>query len=495
MPPYKTINLHPTSHLVSSLDTDTFDVICIGSGWAGRVLASRVAASGLKSLVIETELIGGDCPFWACVPSKALLRPAESLEDSRQVQGVKETVSADRVDVGAVFARRDKITTNWDDRVALVPSIKKSGAHVIRGKGRIAGEREVIVEDLNGAARTLHARRAVAVCTGSEPIIPPIPGLSDACPWTPRQATSSSTVPKHLLIIGAGAVGCEMATAYQSFGSEVTIVTSGPRLLHRFDPEVGELLRKSLEDKGVTIHASAAIIRISRDSASGRIIAVLGTGDILHADEVLVAAGRRAKTAGIGLDTYNLPTDGSPIPVNESLCVETVPGQWLYAAGDVNGRHPLTHGSKYHGRIMANSILGASEKAAPEPWSPIAATADTLAQPQVIFTRPTVASVGLTRTDAEKAGISYRAITSPSLTTASRIRRDDAADGWAQWIVEKSTNRLLGATLVGDEVGELIHAYTVAIVGQMTLDRLAHAVPAFPTLSEVHLNLLEAAGL
>lgn len=496
MPEYNSINLHPSTHLLESLKTDTYDVICIGSGWAGRVLAARVVKAGLSALIIEEELLGGDCPFWACVPSKVLLRSQDALEDAASVGGAKEKLNGARgVDVQAVFGRRDKFTANWDDGAILVPMVESSGVHIVRGKGRLSGEKKVAVASQDGQHRTLQARHAVAICTGSEPFMPDIPGLREAKPWTPRHATSASQAPKSLVVIGAGAVGTEMATAYASFGTKITLVSSTPEILARFDPEAGRLVRESFVAKGMQVHLSTKATKVHR--ASEKLVKVsLSDGTTVEAEQVLVAVGRRAQTADIGLEHFGIDTKGAPVAVDDSLCVRNVPGGWLYAGGDVVGRHPLTHGSKYHGRIMSNVIIARAkgQSADGSPWSQTAATADIKALPQVVFTDPNVASVGHTKASATKAGLKFQAVSAPVATLGSRIRSDDADQGWAQWLVEEGSNKLLGATLVGKDVGEQLHAFTVAVVGEMTLERLSHAIPSFPTSSEVYLNLVEAAG-
>lgn len=497
MPPYETINLHPANHAFSVLKTDTYDVICIGSGWAGRVVAARVVKAGLSAVVVESELVGGDCPFWACVPSKVLLQSQQALDEATAVGGARELLNGYKaaVDSEAVFQRRDAFTAGWDDSKLLVPMVENSGASVVRGVGKLVGEKRVEVEATDGGTAVLVANHAVVVCTGSEPIIPNIPGLAASRPWTPRHATSASEAPNHLVIIGAGAVGCEMATAYASFGSKITLVSSTSEVLPQYDMEAGRLVRLSLESKGAKVYLSSTITEVKRESDS-TVKVHLASGETIKADEILVAAGRKPITHGIGLEKFDVPTDGRPIPVDESLRVESVPDGWLYAGGDVNGRHPLTHGSKYHGRVIANAILARANgsKIAPQPWDKTSATADVCALPQVVFTTPVVASVGFTHKGAEKAGRRIRVINTPIATLASRIRDDNAHDGWAQWVVEEGSHKLLGATLVGDGAGELLHASTVAVVGEVPLDRLAHAVPSFPTLSEVYLNLLEAAG-
>jgi pyruvate/2-oxoglutarate dehydrogenase complex dihydrolipoamide dehydrogenase (E3) component len=502
MPITDTINLHPKSHPPSSLKLHTYDVICLGSGWAGRVIAARCVAAGLTALVIEKELIGGDCPFWACVPSKALLRPAEALEAAKMVGGAKERLISENiaVDVEAVFRRRDAYTSRWDDNDHLVPMVENSGADLVRGVGKIIGEKKVIVDNDQDSVE-LDARHAVAICTGSEPAIPSIPGLAEAKPWGPREATSSSIVPEHLLVLGGGVVGCEMATAYSSFGSKVTLISSSTELLPRLDPEAGKLVRESLTRRGVTVLLLTSIKSVQRETLGGRVITQLSSRQTLTGSEILVATGRRPVTQNIGLESIglrHLAESGRPLPVDESLCMTEVAGNWLYAAGDVNGRALMTHTSKYHGRIAANAIIARAEGEFPQhpaKFDSFSATADHFSVPQVIFTNPTVASVGLTRTAAEHEGRVVREITAPVATLGAKLHAEGYADGWAQWIVDADSGVLLGATIVGQDAADLLHASTIAVVGGMKLQQLVHAIPCFPTMSEVYINLIDAAGL
>ncbi|KUJ21388.1 dihydrolipoamide dehydrogenase [Mollisia scopiformis] len=494
MPSYSSINLHPSTHPISSLKTHTFDVICIGSGWAGRVTAARVVKTGLTALIIEQELVGGDCPFWACVPSKAILRPNEALEAARAVTGVGEKVAEGGVVVESVWKRRDDFTGMFDDTKLLVPMVENSGVTLVRGKGKLVGVKKVSVVALDGSEVELEARVAVAICTGSEPAIPdPLKAVN---PWTPREATSSSTVPEHLVIVGAGAVGTEMATAYSSFGSKVTLISSTKEILPKIDEEGAKLVRESLTSKGVNVILATKVTDAARE-ADNSVKVTLSNGSTFSANEILVAAGRRAQTANIGLESFGLKGDGSFLPVEESLRVTSVPGKWLYAGGDVNGRAPLTHSSKYHGRIISNAISADfnNSPTSTTEWSRVTATADRLATPAVIFTDPAVASVGLTRKAAQKAGIKFKEINAPVATLGAMLHAEGYAAGWAQWIVDQQSNKLLGATFVGKEVADLLHASTVAVVGGMTLEQLSHAIPSFPTTSEVYLDLLDAAGL
>lgn len=418
MPLYASINRHPSDHSVSELQERTFDVICIGSGWAVRVAAPRLIKAGPAVVIIEDELVGGECPFWACVPSKALLRPQDALEEAKVVEELKERMDAAKgLDAEKVFDRRNTYAHNFDDGDALVPMVLGMGASLMRGTGSLVGVKKVAVESLSGERIELEARHAIILGTGSDPVVPNIPGLAEAKPWISRHATSSSIAPDHLIVLGGGVVGVEMVTAYASFGSKVSLVCREPTLLSKLDPEVGELLGKSFESRGIVVYTSTEATKVTRE-ANGMVKVDLSNGEILTGSEVLVAAGRRARTTGAGLEQFGINTDGRPITVHESLHPISVEGDWLYACGDVNGRAPLTHGCKYHGRVVANAILANVEgaKIPSTDWSPISATADRLALPQVVFSSPEVGSVGLTRKAAAKAGIAVRFITAPVIT-------------------------------------------------------------------------------
>ena len=484
---------------ISSLRTHVYDVICIGSGWASRPIASRAVAAGLTALIIDKDLMGGDCPFWACVPSKALLRPSEALEAANSVGGARERITKPSVDVEAVFARRDAFTRGWDDEKLLVPAILDTGTDLLRATGMLIGEKKVDVSSKDGGTAELIARHAVAVCTGSVPTIPDVPGLKEAKPWTPREATSSSKVPDHLIVIGAGAVGCEMATAYSSFGAEVTVISTTAEILPKVDHEAGQLVRKSLESRGVKFLLQTTLTRVER-KGDASVLVMTSSGVSITASEILVAAGRKACTSGSMLEIFGAPPVGNPVEVDESLRVKhVVDNNWLYAVGDINGRSPLTHMCKYQARIAANAIIrqarGEAVSATRTPWDPVSATADHVAIPQVIFTQPAVASVGLTRAAAEKQKRDVRVVETTAVTVGALLHGDGFGEGWAQWIVERESNKLLGMTVVRQDATELIHAATVAIVGGLRLDQLAHAVPCFPTMSEVYLSLADAVGL
>lgn len=495
MRPSERVNLHPSTHSPAELPTKSFDVICIGSGWAGRVLAARIVKAGLSALIVESELFGGDCPFWACVPSKVLLRSPEVLNAAKGVGGARERVNGDNVDTSAMFKRRDMITMGWDDTEGLIPLIESTGAHMVRGVGKLAGEKKVQVIPNQGEAVLLDARLAVVLCTGSSPVIPNVPGLREANPWTPRDATSASYVPEHLIIVGGGVVGSEMATAYSSFGAKVTVIASSTEILAGVDSEAGKIVRESLEARGVSFHLSAKVIKVQRP-AEDKVIVELSSGSSLSGSEILLAAGRKANLEEIGLEDVRVRVEGRFLPVDEHLRVRGVEGKWLYAAGDLNGRAPLTHISKYHAAVAANAILANAKGESDEgdEWSNNSATADKKAVPQVIFTDPVVASVGLTRTAAKAQGLSFREITAPMTSPGYNIHSDEPASSWAQWLLDDD-NRLVGATFVGTDAAEVLHASTMAIVGGITLDRMMHAIPSFPTLSWMYYNLMDAAGV
>ena len=498
MRPSQSINIHPATHPTSSLPTKSFDAIFIGSGWAPRIATPRLVKAGLSSLIIESELVGGECPFWACAPSKVLLRPQEALESTAAVGGAKESLTTDHdVNVEGTFKRRDAFTGDWNDLGHFVPAIEDAGGHVVRGHAQIVGEKKVHVTSHQGETIALEARLAVVIGTGSGAIMPDIPGLKEANPWTARDATSSSTVPEHLIIMGAGAVGAEMATAYLSFGARVTVVQAGPEILPAVDTSAGKLVRESLEHHGAVVKVGTKITQVKREE-NGTITVQLSDGSSLAGSELLVAAGRTGRHTNLGLDSIGVKPKGHWIEVDDRLQVMGVDGVWLYAVGDVNGRALFSHTSKYHGRVVANAIIAKTSQTNDAleqlPWAADVAQADNAAVPQVIFTNPVVGSIGLTQKAAEKKAIKFRSVNAPSLTFGGKVHADDKGPGWAQWILDDG-NRILGATFVGAEAADLLHASTVAVVGGLTVQQMAHAIPCFPTMSEVYLNLCDAAGI
>jgi pyruvate/2-oxoglutarate dehydrogenase complex dihydrolipoamide dehydrogenase (E3) component len=473
------------------MDADqVVDVVIIGGGPAGENVVERVVRGGLTAAVVEAELLGGECSYWACVPSKAMLRPVDLLAAARQAPGAAQAISG-RIDVGAVLARRDEATSNRNDR-GQVEWIGGLPATLVRGHGRIAGVRTVDVAS-NGSGQTLHARHAVVVATGSRANIPPIPGMADTRPWTSREATSLRTVPERLAVIGGGVVACEMAHAVKGLGAtEVTMLVRGAGLLERMEPFAGKLVAESLEASGVRVRTGTGVSAVSR-AGDGAVTVTLSDGGTVEADELLVAAGRTLNTDDVGLETVGLEP-GKPVAVDDSLRADGVEGGWLYAVGDVNGRNLLTHMGKYQGRVCGDVIVArAQERSDDGPG--LRATSDAVGAPQVVFTSPEACSVGLTESAAHERGHDVRAVEYEigSVTGAYLLAED--YQGRAKAVVDESRRILLGVTFVGSGVAELLHSATVAVTGQIPLEQLWHAVPAFPTVSEVWLRLLEKYGL
>jgi pyruvate/2-oxoglutarate dehydrogenase complex dihydrolipoamide dehydrogenase (E3) component len=454
-----------------------FDVVVLGAGPAGEVCAGRLGESGQEVAVVESHLIGGECSFYACMPSKGLLRPGELLAEVRRIPGVREAVTGD-LDSGAVLRRRDEIIHNLDDS-SQVPWLEQRNVAVVRGAGRLDGERRVQAGD-----DALVARKAVVVATGSSPLIPPIDGLREAKPWTNREATTAKEVPGRLAILGGGVVGVEMAQAYSSLGSDVTLIERGDRLVAREEPFASDDVEQSLRENGVDVRLGVGATSVRAEG--GEVTIELEDGGPVRADELLVAIGRKLNSEDIGLETVGLEP-GKPVLVDDSM--RTREHAWLYAIGDVNGRALLTHMGKYQARIAADVILG-------YPSGCIASNADGSRSPRVIFTDPHVAAVGYTLDAAQQDGLNVRAVDVPTQGNAgaSFYGRDDAR-GTTRLVVDDDRNVIVGATFTGPEIAEFLQAATIAVVGEITLDRLFHAVPSFPTRSEVWLYLLEALGI
>jgi pyruvate/2-oxoglutarate dehydrogenase complex dihydrolipoamide dehydrogenase (E3) component len=478
---------------MSASEPDTYDVIVIGAGPAGENAADYAVHGGLTAAIVEAELVGGECSYWACMPSKALLRPIEVAGLTHSLQGVVAT----RPDVAGALARRDAFVHGHDDggQVAWATS---AGIDVIRGRGRLDGERTVVV-DADGASRTLHARHAVVVATGSTPSIPPVEGLAEAEPWTSRDVTNIHEVPRRVLIVGGGVVACEAATWLVGLGCEqVTLLEMGPGLLARNEPFAGELVADALGELGVDVRLRAALERVEAGPVAthhegvprGREAIATVDGERLVVDEIVVAAGRHPSTAGLGLETVGIGDEGA-LEVDDHLAATAAPGDWLYAVGDVNGRALLTHQGKYQARI-AGDVIAARAQGQPLEDERHTALADHGAIPQVTFTDPQVASVGLTEAQARDGGATVRTVeVDLGAVAGASLVRDDYR-GRAKLVIDTDAGTLLGATFVGSDVAELLHSATIAVVGRVPVARLWHAVPSYPTISEGWLRLLEA---
>jgi pyruvate/2-oxoglutarate dehydrogenase complex dihydrolipoamide dehydrogenase (E3) component len=510
-----------------------FDVIVVGGGAVGENAADRAGRTGLSVALVEHALVGGECSYYACMPSKALLRPGGALAAARAVPGAAGAVTG-RVDAAAVFRWRDEVTHGWDDS-SQVRWTDSAGITLVRGHARLAGPKVVDVargERASGPARAsvgqsapadasdgggpsddegtvrLVARHAVVLATGSSPVVPPVDGLADVDPWTSRDATSAHAVPPRLLVVGGGVVGVEMATAYAELGSEVTLVVRGPRVLAGAEPFAGDAVAAALQALGVRVLLDSQVAAVARTDR-GIEAAVTGSGaGTVTADRVLVAAGRRPGTTDVGVETVGLEV-GRPVAVDDAMCATGVDGGWLFAVGDVTGRTGTTHQGKYDARVAGDVIAarfggsgaggsGSAEADAERtagPWSRYRATADHRSVPQVVFTHPEVAWVGLTEAAAQDAGLKVRAIDYDLADVSGAYVYDPGYAGRGRLVVDDERGVVVGATFVGPDVAELLHAATVAVVGEVPLDRLWHAVPAYPTISEVWLRFLETAGL
>lgn len=447
-------------------------MVVIGAGPAGEVCAGSLAREGLDVALVERELVGGECAYWACMPSKALLRPGQLLAEVRRVPGAREGLGTG-LDAAATLRRRDDVIHELDDTGQL-PWVRERGIRLVRGRARLEGERRVRVgEELLGA------RRAVIIAVGSGARLPPVDGLAELAPWTNRQATTAAAVPQSLIVLGGGAVGCELAQAWASLGAGVTLVEAQPSLLPGEEPFAGEQLQRALSSQGLSVRTGAQVTAARRDPDGGEVTLTLSDGARVTGAELLVAVGRRPHTDDLGLETVGLEA-GEPIAVDDRMQVSGI--EWLYAVGDVNGRALFTHAAKYQALAAVATIMN----------RPARAGSDGERSPRVVFTDPQVAAVGHTFQRALAAGLPARALDADigAVPGASFVGKGTPAT--ARIVIDERREVIVGATFTGPEVAEMLHAATVAIIGEVPLRRLVDAMPAFPTRSEVWLRLLHA---
>ncbi|MHC6594430.1 dihydrolipoyl dehydrogenase family protein [Arthrobacter sp. C152] len=475
-----------------------FDVVVIGAGAAGENVADRVVQGGLSAVLVEAELVGGECSYWACMPSKALLRPGTALHGAQTSPGAKEAVTR-TLDAAAVLQRRNYFTANWQDD-GQVDWVRDTGIELVRGHGWLTGAKAVEVAGTDGTQHRLRARHAVVLATGSAPTTPPIDGIQDVEVWGTREATSAGEVPERLAVLGGGVAGTELAQAFARLGSAVTLVARSG-LLGNFPVEAAALVAAGLRADGVELRLHTATERISRDS-DGTITLALGDGSSVTAEKVLVSTGRHPALEGLGLESVGFTPGGSghlAITTDSTGLVQGTPGDepWLYAVGDAAGKNLYTHQGKYEARATGDAIAARAKgelTGSPADWTRYAQTANQHAVPGVVFTDPELASVGRTLQAARKDGYNASSVELPIQVAGSSLHSENY-EGWAQLVVDEDRKVLLGATFAGPDVSELLHAATVAVVGEVPMDRLWHAVPSYPTISEVWLRLLEKYGL
>jgi pyruvate/2-oxoglutarate dehydrogenase complex dihydrolipoamide dehydrogenase (E3) component len=443
------------------------DVIAIGMGPGGEEVAGRLAETHLDVIGIDERLVGGECPYWGCVPSKMMIRAADALAEGRRIPGL---AGDSRVlpDWAPVAARiRNEATDDWDDKVA-VDRFEGKGGRFVRGHGRVTGPDTVVVGE-----REFQARRAIVLNIGTQPAIPPIPGLAGTPFWTNREAIETTEVPASLIVLGGGAVGVELAQVFARFGSTVTVVEAAPHLLPLEEPDAGAVLAHVFANEGINVRVNAKAVGVTYDGAGFGV--TLESGENLHAHQLLVVTGRRADLASAGLDVIGVDVSARAVPVDGRMRV--APGVW--AVGDMTGKGSFTHVSMYQADIAIADILGVGG----------VADADYRALPRVTFTDPEVASVGLTQAQAKDAGLNLLIGRTEMSSTSRGWIHGPGNEGFIRLVADADRGVLVGATVVGVSGGEVLSALVVAVHAEVPIASLRSMIYAYPTF---HRGILDA---
>ncbi len=431
--------------MISAMDVD---VVVIGMGPGGEEVAGSLAEAGLSVVGIEDRLVGGECPYWGCIPSKAMVRAADALAEGRRIPRLAGTADIE-AQWAPVAARVEEVTAAWDD-TAAVERFTGKGGRLVRGKGRITGPKEVTVGD-----EVFRARRGIVLGTGTAPAVPPIDGLSGTPYWTNREIIETKERPESLIVLGGGTIGCELAQVFGRFGSRVTVVEAAPRLVALEEPESSALVKKTFEDEGIDVRVGAKAETVRYDG--GFVV----NGD-LRAERLLVALGRRTNLGGLGLETVGLDADARTVEVDDRMRA----GDGLWAVGDITGKGAFTHVSVYQARIAARDILGEDGP-----------RADYRALPRVTFTDPEIGAVGLTEQQARDRGDDVTVYTTDLANNTRGWLHQ--AEGFLKLV--ESGGVLVGATAAGPLGGELLGALAVAVHGEVPVERLRQMIYAFPT--------------
>lgn len=458
-----------------------FDIVVIGGGPGGEASAVHAARAGAQVALVERELVGGECPYWGCMPSKALVVPGQIATEAQRHAGVREMITRG-LDTGAVLHRRDEVIRHLDDS-SHATRIKKHGITIIRGEGRIAGIRSVEVDLASGEGTAkLLASQAVILAPGTRASIPPIQGIEQVGAWTNREAVTTKTVPESLIIVGGGVIAAELAYAFSTLGSSVTILESSSRILKREEPEASRLVHESLSNLGVNILCGSraeSVTRSRADQADSVSVGVSG-GGLITASKILLATGRTVNSQQLGLESIGVTAGRSGV-IEVTSCMQVPSHDWLYVVGDANGRAQLTHTAVYQAKVAARNALGIETHC----------VEDELAAPRVIFTDPQICATGHTLESARAAGLNVRAFDRDPQRTAAGSFHAHGTHGLARLVVDLDSSCIVGATFVGSDLSELLHSATIAIVGRVAIDRLLHCVAPFPTRSDVWNRLLE----